>query len=449
MRVIRVVLAAIVTAAGIAGLAGGSAGAGERMSFEQYSALDDAVKARMAASYVKRQGRFHMISVSSYLVRTDISALKAMSLAVEMDEFQRRFSKIFVGRFRINSRPELYVLKDKASYFNAYKVWAGTERSAPEFSAGLFSSLTQRKHALFANAAFGEAELHKTLYHEGTHQLLEYYIASPIPRWFDEGCATNFEEWNVKLSAQRNIYNSMWNSSQASIIYMMHTGKSKYRGANGNIYSIPGFVARKPRLQKLFALDGAAWNAAADDDATANYAEAWSFINFLLTYGETGQRYFDIFIGQLKRGMGRDPEKLLPPRDRQVLEGLWKKYLDDFLVPHFEYSRLVGALIKRRSAGPAAGVIAEGLKKYPKNPEMLYFKGLLELEAGRAKEALAILAPLEKRFPRHPLLFRTLGRAALAAGERVKARKWILMALAEDTTDDALRAIAKKAGYIR
>ena len=401
---------------------------GRAVTFEEYQSLGDAERRSLIRRYVRKAGDYWQVQLTSYLVRTDISEEMALTLAVKMDEFYRRFTAIFVGPFRIRARPELYGLKDQKSFHSAFDRWSGGRMRVRGWSAGMFAYVGNR-YALFGCARGGEERLYKTLFHEGAHHLLYFYIGTKFPRWFNEGVATNFETWDVAFSSERNVYEEIWRSKWLPYLYGMATGK------------VRRIRARKPDLIALMGSVDADWLNASDPKPL--YAQAWGFVNLLLSSGEIGQKNFNVLMGAFRAG--RDPRVVLPPHIRVALASQYDDYISNVIVPHSEFSAPVDALIRAGKKPEAARLLETALGKYPENNELMFFKGLLALEAGDAKEAYGILKPLEKRFPRHPLLMRTLGEAALAAGQRFKATRWLRKAVGEDFRDERAKGLLKEA----
>lgn len=403
-------------------------GATKTVTFEHYQKLDAAARRKLIRRYVRRTNDYWEVQLASYLVHTDISDEKALALAVMMDEFHRGFTKIFVGPFRIKARPELFALKDASNYQSAVRIWSEGRIAVPGWSAGIFAYVG-RRYALFGCAKWGDEKLHSTLFHEGTHHLLHFYIGVDFPRWFDEGVATNFQDWDVAFSSERNVYEEMWHSQYPRYLYGMATGKN------------PRIKAKKPDLITLMSSTDADWLQSADP--LPLYAQAWGFVNFLISSGGVGQKNFNVLIGAFKRG--QNPRKVLPSHIRRALASQYDTYISKVIVPHCEFGIPIAKLIEAGRGSDAEKLLAKALAEHPKNNEFLFFKGLFALEAEKAKEAYATLKPLEKRFPRHPLLMRTLGKAALACGERYKAIKWLKKAVGEDFRDEEAKSLLEKA----
>lgn len=398
------------------------------VTFAAYQAFSDAERQKLARRYVRKVGEYWQVRLASYIVRTDVSAEATLGAAVKMDEFYRKFTRIFVGPFRIRARPELFVLKDTPAYQSAIRTWSEGRISTPGWSAGMFVYVGHR-YALFGCAKWGDERLYNTLFHEGTHHLLRFYIGVEFPRWFNEGVATNFETWDVGFSSERNVYEELWRSERVVYLYGMATGKIK------------GIEAKKPDLIALMASSDEGWLESANPHGL--YAEAWGFVNFLLSSGATGQRNFNVLIRAFRSG--QQMRKVLPTHIRMALASQYNAYVSDVIIPHCEFSVPVAGLLREGRIADAAKALEVGLGKHPENTELLFFKGFLALRAGKVKEAYVVLKPLEKRFPRHPLLMRVLGEAALVSGDRFKARKWLKLAVGEDFRDEHARALLEKA----
>ncbi|MHC4503916.1 MAG: tetratricopeptide repeat protein, partial [Planctomycetota bacterium] len=81
---------------------------------------------------------------------------------------------------------------------------------------------------------------------------------------------------------------------------------------------------------------------------------------------------------------------------------------------------------------------------FPKNNELLFYKGMLALKGGDAAGALAILKPLDKRYPRHPHLTGAIGRAAFESGDRMGAGRWLRTALKENLRDKRTKELLEQ-----
>lgn len=406
------------------------------ISFEKYQGLSEEDRQKLIKRYVKKGDDYWNVCVGNYLVHSDISAERALAIAVKMDEFHRRFTKLFKGSFKIKERPQLYVTKTKEGYHAAVSKWFKGRMGAPGWSAGLFA-VSGRRFALFSYSRDDEDQFCETLFHEGTHQLMRFYLGRSCPVWFNEGMATNLETWDVSLSTDRNIAEEIWKSRRPMLLYAMATGKNN---AGGQTLSVK--ASGKPNLGKLMDITHEQWSAA--KNPSANYAQAWGIVNFLITHGPTSQKYMSKLLLAF-RGLRPIGKVIISSRDRDALIEHWNRYITEVIVPHYDYSVGIEKLVKSARYADAEKLVKTGMEKYPENFELLYYKGLIALRSEKAKEAYKILTPLKKKYPHHPLLDLTLGEAALAAGDRTRAKRHLKAALAEDSRDEKAKKLLEKA----
>jgi predicted Zn-dependent protease len=191
----------------------------------------------------------------------------------------------------------------------------------------------------------------------------------------------------------------------------------------------------KPDLAKIMNTTAQQWTSPGGNKMPL-YAQAWGIVNCLLTSGTRGQRNVNILIQAFRSGKGhRTGVKLLAPQTMAMLTRQYDEYIKSVVVPHCEYGLPVSKLVASDKDDEAAARLKEGLGKFPKNNELLFFKGLLALKAGDAAGALAILKPLDKRHPRHPHLTGAIGRATFESGDRIGAARWLRNALKENLRD--------------
>jgi len=392
----------------------------ERLTYERYMSLPIKEKEKLVGTYVKKVGPYYVVSIDSYLVHSDLTPEEAINYTVRMDEFYKRFTAIFIGSFRINVRPELYVLKSKKSYADGVAKFMG--QAPPPWSAGLFGQVGN-KYALFGCAEWGEDQVNSTLRHEGTHQLMCFYMGCEVPLWFDEGVATNLEDWDVGLSAERNIYEEMFKSQYPFYLYEMMNGKVKGVG--------------KPDLIKLLASRDDAWHLTADPRPL--YAQSWCFVNFIIAYGKVGETYFNKLINGFRNG--QPLAKVLPLQEQTALASQWDKYLKSVIAPHCEFCLPYEELLKVGEREEAKKLLADGLAKYPQNTSLLFYKAVDMAKGGDKKGAFEIVKNLDKQFPRHPQLSRLLGKLAYETGDKTNAQKWLKKALTENYRDEEVRKL--------
>ena len=81
-----------------------------RLTYEKFLELNDDQKQKVAQRYVKKDGEYFKVILSSYLVYCNVDPVYTVQMAVLMDDFYKRFSNVFKERFIIRKRPKLYVL---------------------------------------------------------------------------------------------------------------------------------------------------------------------------------------------------------------------------------------------------------------------------------------------------------------------------------------------------
>lgn len=183
--------------------------AGSRVTYEDYLKMSESKKKSVMKKLVRKKDAYFVIQKGKYFIHTDIDPEKTLEMAVLMDDFQNRFSKVFRGAFKIKKQARVFVLKNKETYNSALLKYSSGQIDAG-WSCGMFVHGGRLEPALFGHAGSGDKGLQNTLFHEGTHQLLHYYLKTSIPVWFNEGMATNFETWVLTRSPENNRANAIY-----------------------------------------------------------------------------------------------------------------------------------------------------------------------------------------------------------------------------------------------
>jgi predicted Zn-dependent protease len=132
-------------------------------------------------------------------------------------------------------------------------------------------------------------------------------------------------------------------------------------------------------------------------------------------------------------------------RDQDAIVEYWNKYIAEIILPHYDFSEGIEKHVRAGRDAEAGKLLETGLQKFPENPELLYYKGLLSLKRGKGKDAYKILKPLKKKYPHHPRLNLTLGEAALASGDRSRAKLHFKAALVDNSGDEKARRLLEEA----
>jgi len=109
--------------------------------------------------------------------------------------------------------------------------------------------------------------------------------------------------------------------------------------------------------------------------------------------------------------------------------------------PSPEVEKTIQSALEKAQKGDLQGAIAlvKPLEKPGAHPAVLSLLGSLYLEAGRPKDALALLEPIAGTDAAGPLILHNTARAALALNQTAKAEKYLKMAVAKAPGSPAAR----------
>jgi len=235
-----------------------------------------------------------------YRLHTDLPSAEARDVARFLDEMFVSYARVFRLRAHRQAPLDVYVFRTRERFL-AY----GERQSLEKVQQyrGFFSA------GLRVMASYGSgAELRRILAHEGTHQFITL-VTRPThqpPLWFHEGLATYFETatWD-----NGNLTLGALNRERLAGLALMRRGDR--------------FVPTIPLRHLLTA----------EEFTLFHYAEAWSFVYFLL-HGDGGRnadvlnRYF-ILIQE-----GEDPVEAFARAFRAPLskvEDAWRAYVNKLL----------------------------------------------------------------------------------------------------------------------
>ncbi len=276
------------------------------VSYAEYLKLPEAEQRNLIRKFVREDGNgYSLVAATRYKVHSKMDQEFLLRWAIRMDDYYEKFSGIFVGPFKLRGQPELYIFPDLRSY----REFVNSLGFSAGWSAGMY---VQPKKLLLGQNSDGEAFLKLTLFHEGTHQLLHYYLGHEnIPPWFNEGVACNFETWDENATLGENI--------QAGTLI------SQRRDQVCRTFDSPDFLG----VEALFALDQRGWNSS--ENPGQNYAEAWAIINFFFNT-DRGQKNFNKILKAISNGA--DLNKAIPKDARINLEKEWYADIRSRLIPY-------------------------------------------------------------------------------------------------------------------
>jgi hypothetical protein len=246
-------------------------------------------------------GDLAAIQTRFYRLRTDLPPADAQDVAAFLDQMFLAYARIFGYDARRQSTLDVYLFRDREGFF-AY----GEERGLGLGIVQMRGLYSPDLHELSAWGA-GE-ELREALAHEGVHQFIAL-VTRPNhqpPLWFHEGLAGYFEaaRWqNGTLTLGTVNFNCL-----AELLRMRVQGH---------------FVPVVPLRDLLTA----------NNFSPAHYAEAWSFVYFLLQSSggrnaELLNRYFNLIQ------QGEDPVQAFDASFQTPLatvDQAWRASVDELL----------------------------------------------------------------------------------------------------------------------
>ncbi len=275
------------------------------ITYKEYAKLPPNKKQRLIRKYVKKKGRWWVVSTRSYIVNSNVSPEVTLRFAIFMSDFYKKFTSLFKGKFKKTEKPKLFIIP-KANFRKFLK--EEFDYQAPENIGGVYIA---GKGVLAVPYESGsQSRVIETIQHEGAHQLLHYYTGKIyLPLWFNEGSATNFEEWNIYDSAKDNI------SRPPEEYYYFKV--LKLDAKNGRL--IP-FIT-------LFNLKSSDWVKHGHLDPT-KYAQSWFTVNFLFRTKQ-GRKFFNKILIALRSGDNID--KIFTPKLQKNLAKALDKELRKLL----------------------------------------------------------------------------------------------------------------------
>lgn len=271
------------------------------------------------------------LSTPHYIIETDLGAKQAKRIARNMEairaEYIRRLSWLkgtITGKFRV------VVYKERDDYISALgEEFANT--------SGVFIS----KRRLLASFIEGRSfpDLLATLYHEGFHQFIFFYIKRGVPIWVNEGLAQYFQH-------------STWLGKRFVVgqapPYRVNYAKRMIRNAE--------FIP----LSEFFTISDEQWRRnliTSKELGAKQYTQAWSIVHFLIK-AKKG-RYQKLLVTYLKElDKGTSPErafKIAFGENLSRFQQAWTNYVLKELKPSSKYACLENlrtiAFILSRSEG--------------------------------------------------------------------------------------------------
>ena len=267
-------------------------------------------------------------------VRSSVSARFTASVDEYFRLFLKRFPDVFPNdcEFRNVYTIRLFVYRDQAEYRKGVPAHFAKQQSVirppPEWSAGIhvanFGARGGSELAIFTFADIpagteGEPDFDKhfnrgVLQHEGTHAMLSALAGRRnIPVFFNEGCATYFEVWDLRVGAP----------TKAEIAERVRRGHH-LRAVADRLRKDPKFA---PNLDASLMTTREEWDVG---DVALRYGLAEAFADFMLNHPGRRKLFREIVNTALqksdmtgKRGVTR----LIEKKTADKLEPLWHAHL--------------------------------------------------------------------------------------------------------------------------
>ncbi len=277
-----------------------------------------------------------------FITRTDISPDFTADTALYMEMLHRDYKKAYqkVGLPPGDAKEliEVIVFADRKTYLEN----GGSEGSGGYFRRAIgFPDRPANwpvRHYRLAMFTSGEHDFDKwekgTLKHEAAHMELQLRLGflTDCPRWWNEGQASVFEDWDFDLSVEENL---------AAI-----PRRGRYAPVIRRAYGTDKF---KP-FDYVWTIDPASWHSdMTSEQGALNYAQAWSLAAFMLHEGVNGRKAFmRIFKLSLTVGADREIsttgtktrawEQSFTRNDQRVMESQWTGWIEKNL-PRKEANR--------------------------------------------------------------------------------------------------------------
>lgn len=262
----------------------------------------------------------------SYLLYTDEGLAKR-----EGDEFagkvldliEKAYSKVFPFKRDKKIINRVYIFSSTAAY-KRFNLSLDPDDDG-EGSTGYFSPSTRilvidaDPKGEAANEYGFTADAIDTLFHEGFHQFLHMFLHR-VPMWFDEGLAEYFGP--SELASRTSLRVGVVNKDGGGFV-------SRYERIVGALRSNDPLPAVP---LETFLTNDEAFNGDGGDRVNVSYAQAWTFIHFLLhskAMGSKGKKYIIDTFKALREGktFAQAHAETFGKLDLAKVEAAWREYV--------------------------------------------------------------------------------------------------------------------------
>lgn len=251
------------------------------------------------------------------LVKCNINPRFTAELALYMEYFFDVFPKVFEvpPAGKMLSKLHVYVHKTRSQYMAATgaPAWSGGVHIPKMYGAGWpVLELHGFPWGDSKEPDFCKDFNRGVMQHEGTHALFQRFAGkSRIPVFFNEGCATYFESWNLRVRKPTEEERSERFKRGFHLKELVR-----------KMEEYPGY---KPNLSQCLNMDHGQWGSG---EIGLHYALAESFVDFLLSY-KKGRRIFEDMVEETYKrvAMRVGTKPLLDKDDIEDLEPQWHEHI--------------------------------------------------------------------------------------------------------------------------
>jgi hypothetical protein len=240
-----------------------------------------------------------------YHVLTNLGPAWEQKIANYMDGIFQEYQKRLVFKEKLTQKFVVKVYATQAQYVDHLP------RGALAKSAALYNPAGRE---LIGFKQRTDDILFQSLYHEGMHQFLGFYVPNP-PMWFNEGLAEYFETAKP-MRGIRSAKAPRYNVSRKNPNMVRYL---KYAKRDGQLHALSQLI----RMERRDFYNPAS--------IQVNYAQAWGFTHFLLESGSPQLKkwWIDYFYA-LRDGATQEEanDKVFGKVNMQMLERMFDKYVD-------------------------------------------------------------------------------------------------------------------------
>lgn len=314
-----------------------------------------------------------MVETHTHILHSTLSKEYTAAAAVHLQRFDQVFRRIFGGPYKDVKKPTAYAFATETEYLRFSPEAKGTQGRFLRREEGR----TVVKNLAWFSMPAGEEEFYETdigvVQHEATHQLLDAYTGNRrIPKWFDEGCATFFESWDLDKPNEDNFLSGLAGDYARGISFTYPMSDRPPPLASfwipaekllllDNVPEPTGPFLRVPDTGKK----DIAKEFSSQMLRLQEYNQVWCAMTFLIQH-PIGQQFFKKLVSAFREG--DDLEKV---RKRYYTEEFltsfrteWYKFIESKVLPRWELPTVGGVTFPRGlTAAPPEGTSGFGLTK--------------------------------------------------------------------------------------